>query len=56
MKPLTNEENKWNFKQKVCYKCKKTNLILMMPIKNIKFEITVFTEKNIEELLMIFSI
>ena len=55
MMPLTNEEKKLHCKQKICYICKKKNLVLM--IKNIKrLEIIVITTENIEELLMIFAI
>ena len=55
--PLTNEENKWYLKQKVCYICQKKLVLIIMTLhsKNtIKYEITVIAPANIEALVIIF--
>ena len=56
MKKKRNEENQSSRIQKFVI-CAKTNLVLMITIKNtIKFEIIVITQENIEVLLIIFLI
>ena len=60
MIPLTNEENEFYEKQKVCHICKEEFvLIKMMKIQlnyTIKLQIIVITPKHLEELLIIFAI
>ena len=60
MIPLTNEENEFYEKQKVCHICKEEFvLIKMMKIQlnyTIKLQIIVITPKHLEALLIIFAI
>ena len=56
MIPLTNEENEYYKKQKVCYICK-NNLVpmIMTTMKiTIKSEIIVIIQENLEKLLIVF--
>ena len=59
MIPLTDKENNVYEKQKVCYICKKKDLVLIKMIKMhlnyiIKSKTIAITLENLEELLIIF--